>query len=91
MATRFIATPVSTMSAFICREKYAMMSAMNIPVTRPHSMPTKRLPLYALPSTPVSAEKSMMPSKPMLMTPARSATRLPSAANRTGVVSRSAE
>ncbi len=61
------------------------MSASSAPETMPINSPTNHDPVTSAPQIPQKAPISIMPSRPMLMTPLRSENSPPSAANSSGV------
>src|SRR3954451_19628530 len=62
-----------------------------MPAAMPISSPSSHEPVLSAPQIPQNAPMSIMPSRPMLMTPLRSEMVPPSAANSSGVANRSIE
>ena len=85
------AIPARMMSVFSFRAKKPIIRAVSIPSRMAQSRPIQALWVQAEKMTPVRAEIIMIPSRPMLVTPARSATTAARAAKRMGVVMRKME
>ncbi len=84
-ASRFIEKPETIWSARSVTANTAWMSASSMPATMPMTRPSTHEPVTSAPQTPKKAPISIMPSRPMLMTPLRSEITPPSAANSSGV------
>ena len=87
----FTAKPVSVISDRSTSITYAISAEINTPTRIAASKPTAALCVHALVTTPARAENSMMPSRPMLTTPAREVIIAPNAASKMGVVTRKIE
>ncbi len=85
------AIPARMISVFSFRAKKPIIRAVSIPSRMAQSRPIQALWVQAEKMTPVRAEIIMIPSRPMLVTPARSATTAARAAKRMGVVMRKME
>jgi hypothetical protein len=83
-----IAVPTTIWSARRWMEKKAWMVASRPPKTIAIRIPTTHDPLHAEAQMPKKAPDSIMPSRPMLITPARSLKIPPIAANASGVAKR---
>src|SRR5260221_6697662 len=82
------ATPPRIRSPFRCRWKKASSSDIPTPANSAAAKPTHTLGVVALTITPVKAADSIVPSSPMLITPALSLMSAPSEGSRMGVVTR---
>jgi hypothetical protein len=83
-----IAVPITIWSARRWIEKNACTSASEPPAKTANRSPTTQLPLHTVAQMPKKAPASIIPSSPMLMTPARSLKMPPIAANVSGVAKR---
>ena len=77
--------PLTTWSARSWIEKKACTSASAPPATMPTSRPRNHESMRSAPKIPKKAPVSIMPSRPMFMTPLRSETMPPSAPKISGV------
>ena len=85
---RLIAVPETIWLAPRDIETNAWIQATRAPATTPQAKPSHGEPMNQAPNTPVSAAVSIVPSRPILMMPARSLRIPPSVANSSGVASR---
>src|SRR6266542_2709258 len=84
-ASTLFPTPTTIWSAFAFTESSAMIDANTMPAATPHATPRYRSPVAQWTRNEKNAPASMKPSKPMLITPARSAISSPPAAKISGV------
>ncbi len=84
-----MAVPPTTWSARSEIDVTACTRPMTAPDAIPISAPRNHEPVTSAPKMPKKAPISIMPSRPMLITPARSDRMPPSAANASGVAKRS--
>ena len=84
-ARKLIAVPETIWSARSVTEKIACSRPITPPAASPMKMPPTQLEVMSAPQAPKNAPVSIIPSRPMLTTPARSDVTPPSAANVSGV------
>jgi hypothetical protein len=89
IARKLTAKPLTTWSARSAIEKTAWITASTPPAAVPTSTPSTHESSRSAPKIPKKAPISIMPSRPMLMTPLRSDRMPPIAANTSGVAKRS--
>ena len=85
IARKLIAVPETIWSARSETAKMACTSPRAAPAASPMAMPPIQLDVRSAPQAPKNAPVSIMPSRPMLTTPARSEVTPPSAAKISGV------
>src|SRR5918996_686061 len=88
-ARKLTAKPLMIWSAWRWMEKKACMRARTPPAAMAPRIPSSHCPVSATTTIPKTAPASIIPSRPMLMTPERSEKIPPIAANASGVAKRS--